>query len=643
MAAASHAPGRGLRAARLLLFVALTTVASAFGAVPAGCSRPSSPPRNLVLVSIDTLRADALGAYGGSPAVAPHLDALARDGVVFQNVVSPIPITVAAHATILSGLSPARHGLHQNLGHLLRPEVETLAEVLGRQGFATAAFVSALVLDKRYGLDQGFHVYDDDVSASPQTVFGAERPGADTVARSLSWLQVHRDERFFLFVHLYEPHEPYEPPPTLSAKLPMSPYLAEVATADAAVGQLLEGLRDLDLDDSTLVALVGDHGEMLGEHGEETHTYFVYQSALRVPFLVRLPRKAKVGRVPQLAGLVDVTPTLCGLLGAPQPAGIDGRDLAPLVTGNGAPPPARSYYCESVTPTRYGANPLHGLVGERWKYIRTTRPELYDLKRDPGERSNLAVTGAAMVAERDRELRAILAGPSSGEGPNATNEDRETIRKFASLGYMTGAAEKAIDVDPKAPDPKDLIEVHVLHTRSIQLIAAGKFDGAEPLSRRVLEKLPDSWEANLTLGKAKAGLKQWVLAIPLFERSLELKPAQYEALEGLGSACSALGRSERAVELFRRALPLDRQPPKGAFDLAGALLDRGERVEAERLVAMGAPLSAGRPEALLGLARLLDRLGRGPEAAASLERALALARERKDEGLIRRIEEQLQP
>jgi arylsulfatase A-like enzyme len=605
-----------------------------------GCGRPT--PRNVVLVSIDTCRADALGCYGGSPAVTPHLDALAADGVVFSNVVSPVPITLPAHATILTGLSPARHGLHYNLAHLLRPEIETLAEVLARSGFVTAGFVSALVLDGRYGLDQGFGTWDDEMSSSPHSVFGAERPGTETVARALRWLEEHRSERFFLFVHLYEPHEPYQAPPEFAARFPGSPYLAEVATADAAVGELLERLQELDLDRSTLVAVVGDHGEMLGEHGEETHTYFVYQGALRVPFLLRLPHRPAVTRVSKLTGLVDVTPTVCGLLGVAPPAGADGNDLSPLLNGRGEVPAGRSLYCESLTPTRYGANPLHGLVGERWKYIRTTRPELYDLNRDPEETTNLFPAERPVAADQERKLRAVLARRTAASaGTEVASPDRETVKKFAALGYLAGGADSGPEVQPTAADPKDLVDVHVLHTKAIQLIASGRFDDAEPLSRGVLERLPDSWEANLTLGKVSVGRREWDRAIRLFERSLELKPAQSEALEGLGASFVGLGKFDRAVATLRRALPLDPEPPNAAFRLASALIDLGDRLEAERFVRLGAPMAGGKPESLLELATLLERLDRRTDAAACLERALELARQGNDPAVVTRIEKRL--
>jgi arylsulfatase A-like enzyme/Tfp pilus assembly protein PilF len=596
--------------AALLVTLAYTLAGS-------GCSpRAERPAVSAVLISIDTCRADALGCYGGPPDVTPNLDRLAAQGVVFENTVSPVPITLPAHCSLMTGLDPARHGVHYNLGHLLHPDRDTLAEQAARHGLATAAFVSSIVLDRRWGLDQGFATYQDDLSGRPRSLFGAERPGEETVELAGRWLRAHRRERFFLFVHLYEPHEPYQPPPEFAAAFPDSPYLGEVAAADACVGRLLELLRELDLDRSTLVAVVGDHGEMLGEHGEDAHTYFVYQSALRVPFIVRPPRGAKPIRVERLAGLIDVAPTLSALLGMPRLAGADGADLSPLVRGALLKAPPRSLLCESLTPTRYGANPLHGLVGERWKYIRTTRSELYDLGRDPAESIDLAAAEPAVVAEQQRELVERLGAGASQGGTAAPPVDAATARQLVALGYASSPLAGDGGLDPAAADPKDLIAVHVAHTRALQLIEQGEFAAAEPLSRQVLAALPGSWEAQLTMGKVAAGLGHWSDAVQLFERSLDLKPAQFEALRGLGQAHAGLGDHERAVAALRRALPLDPEPPLAAVDLACALLDQGADRDAEVLLAQAAHVARSRPGVLPEIARQLEECGHPDQAAA---------------------------
>jgi hypothetical protein len=378
----------------------------------------------------------------------------------------------------------------------------------------------------------------------------------------------------------------------------------------------MEALRELDLDRSTLVAVVGDHGEMLGEHGEDAHTYFIYQSALRVPFIVRLPGPAKPIRVERLVGLIDVAPTLAGLLGLPPLTSADGIDLSPLVRGALVKAPARSLLCESLTPTRYGANPLHGLVGERWKLIRTTRSELYDLTRDPTESVDLAGHEPEIVAEQQRLLSERLSVAAvTGDRAGAPPVDSETARRLEALGYAASPLDADRGLDPTAADPKDLIAVHRAHTRALQLIAGGDFAAAEPLSRQVLTALPDSWEAQLTMGKVAVGLGDWSEAVPLFERSLGLKPAQYEALSGLGEAYAGLGDLERATASLRRALPLDPDPPMAAVDLACILLDQGADHEADILLAQAAHAARRRPDMLPEIARRLEARGHLEQAA----------------------------
>jgi tetratricopeptide (TPR) repeat protein len=597
----------------------------------------------VVLISIDTCRADVLGCYGAVPSATPNLDRLAAEGTVFLNAISPVPITLPAHASLMTGLTPRRHGVHSNLGHLVHPDLATLAEELAARGFSTAGFVSSIVLDQRFGLDQGFTVYDDRLADRPHGVFGAERPGRETVALALRWLRAHRGERFFLFVHLYEPHEPYEPPPELAELFPGSPYLGEVAEADACVGRVLEGLAELDLDGSTLVVVVGDHGEMLGEHGEDAHTYFVYQSALEVPFIVRLPRDRTGARVERLVGLVDVAPTVCGLLVLPPPAGIDGADLSPLILGRGEAIPPVPVLCESLTPTRYGANPLLGLVGERWKVIDTTRPELYDLVRDPGETDDLASSHPAILSEQLRlmgdRLAAVEAPAAAASAPAI---DDQTARRLEALGYSRSPVHPGLGIDPSRPDPKDLIAVHVAHTRALQLIAAGDFRSAEPLSRRVLEALPDSWEAHLTLGNVAVGLGRWPEAAALFERSLELRPAHHEALMGLGQACAGGGDCDRAAAAFRRALALEPGSFAAALRLARALFDCGRDADGELALSQATRLARGRPTALRDIAVVLDEVGHGVQATALRREALGLASAQGRDELRTALERELQ-
>ena len=283
--------------------------------------RPSEPPiRNVLLISIDTLRADHLSCYGYSAPTTPNIDALAGEGVLFENVIAPVPLTLPSHCSMLTGTNPTYHGVHDNLMYRLDDESNvTLAELARQHGFTTGAIVSASVLDARFGLQQGFESYDQVGGAGAAAGNLQERSAGQTNTVALDWLNRHRAERFFLFLHYYDPHLPYTPPPPFASRYAADPYDGEIAYADECVGQIIARLKELDLYDSTLIVLVGDHGEMLGEHGEKSHDYFIYQSAIRVPMVIRAPGLHESRRIKSIAAVIDVVPTVCRLLAIEPP------------------------------------------------------------------------------------------------------------------------------------------------------------------------------------------------------------------------------------------------------------------------------------------------------------------------------------
>ena len=355
------------------------------------CS-PSGPAiRNVLLISIDTLRADHLGAYGFPRPTTPHIDAVAREGVLFTDVRTPVPMTLPAHVSMLTGTLPPTHGLRDNLLSRLPEGSSTLAGMLKARGFATGAVVSSFVLDRRFGTSQGFDTYDDRFQAVHKIGDLSERKGDEAARLAGEWLGAHKDGPFFLLAHFYDPHDPYDPPEPFASRWKDHPYEGEVAFADHCVGLLLEKLRQLGLLDSTLIVITSDHGEMLGEHGELNHGFFVYEGALRVPLIVRVPGAQGAPRQIHLpVSLIDIVPTVLSLVGAEVPKDVQGVDLSPWLAGRGAGGGGRPLYAETVTPTRYyGANSLLAVIADGWKYIETSRPELYDLRRDPAEAVNL--------------------------------------------------------------------------------------------------------------------------------------------------------------------------------------------------------------------------------------------------------------
>jgi len=362
----------------------------------------------VVLISIDTLRADRLGCYGFPRPTTPNIDGLALESALFENVISPVPVTLPAHCSMLTGTPPPRHGVRSNFRHILKNSSVTLQEILREAGYETGAVVSSVSLASRTGVNQGFGAYREVLGLDAGGEQEIERSCEESNRLALEWLEGRGGERFFLFLHYYDPHREYEPPEPFATEFADDLYAGEVAYADHCVGEFLGHLKRLGLYDSSLIVLTSDHGEMLGEHGERDHTFFIYESALRVPLLFRLPGGGEARRVEALAGLVDLVPTICSLLGVEAPGGVQGEDLSALVRGGAGAEGERHLYSESLTPTEYGGNALLGVRTERWKYIQTTRPELYDLEADPGEERNLVLEEPVRAGRLQGRLRAIL-------------------------------------------------------------------------------------------------------------------------------------------------------------------------------------------------------------------------------------------
>ena len=382
---------RGARVSGLL-------VAGLCLAALAGCGQGDAPRKpNLLLVTLDTVRADHLGCYGDREAVTPWLDRLAGEGLRFADAASTVPLTLPSHTSLLSGLLPPHHGLRNNGLGALPAGTATLATLLVAQGYRTGAFIGAFVLDHRFGLARGFEVYDDEIPRDPKAGVSleAERPGSEVVDRALAWLEhpAGEDRRpFFLWVHLYDAHAPYVPPPAWGARHPGRPYDAEISAVDEQVGRLLTALDRRGLARTTVVAVAADHGEGLGEHGELTHGLLLYEPTLRVPLVLRAPGRLAPRVVRTPVSLVDLAPTLAGLLGRTFPATpdqpLDGRNLAPALL-QGGEPAAGDLYAETRYPAIFGWSPLAALRRRDLKYIASPSPELYDLRRDPRETANL--------------------------------------------------------------------------------------------------------------------------------------------------------------------------------------------------------------------------------------------------------------
>ncbi|HEV7519422.1 MAG TPA: sulfatase, partial [Thermoanaerobaculia bacterium] len=429
------------------------------GPLPAGLS----PGRlNLVLVTLDTTRADRIGCYGSREVATPNLDRLAAQGVRFENAISPTPLTLPAHCSLMTGLFPAAHGVRDNGGFKLAPERVTLAEVLKAHGWATGGFIAAYVLDHRWGIAQGFDRYFDDFDLSKfKTVSmgDIQRPGNEVVGKALEWIgsPAVRDRPFFAWVHLYDPHAPYAPPEPFASRYALHPYNGEIAWTDSLVGQLLAGLERLGVRERTVIAILGDHGESLGEHGETGHGFFLYEPTTRVPFLLAGPYPGLAGkRVRAVARHVDLMPTVLELLGITDGPPVQGRSLVPLITGKAASAAAlpQGYSEAFYARFHYGWSELRAVRTERYHFIEAPRAELYDLAADPGELHNLAATERRTVAALRQSLGEIEQQTGRAQAaPTPIEEDEETLRKLSALGYVGTMAKPAGKSWRDLPDP----------------------------------------------------------------------------------------------------------------------------------------------------------------------------------------------
>ncbi len=562
-------------------------LALALAAAGGACDGP--PPalaENALLVTLDTTRADALGCYGAPHNPTPRLDALARRGILFEHASTAVPLTLPAHCSMLTGLYPPRHTVRDNAYWPLPASADTLAERARAAGLATAAFVAAVVLDRPFGLDQGFDVYDPPTPAPGGDRLHGERRADEVVDRAIAWLDGRdRGRRFFLWVHLFDPHTPYAPPPGARADLP--PYAAELAFADRELGRLLDRMDQEGLLATTLVVVAGDHGEAFGEHGEVTHGDFCYQPTLAVPLLVARPDGAGAGtREAGQASIVDVAPSVLDALGIQAPQGIDGRSLLA-----GPPPPERGVYFESYSGWfAQGWSPLAGWRDARGKYLHSSAPELYDLGRDPGEERDLA-------AERPDDVRAyrlamadLLARPALASGA-ADALDPELLASIQGLGYaaMGGAYDRVPSpLAPTArPAPRGLAEQSRRAYDAANLVVAGRHAEAEPLLRAVLAENPLHFVALQHLAYALIFQGRPAEAIEPLQTLLREGPKKAEWFEQLGACLFRSGRAAEAVEPMRQAVAIEPGNERYREELARLLRELGRADEAARVAAGG--------------------------------------------------------
>jgi arylsulfatase A-like enzyme/Tfp pilus assembly protein PilF len=587
------------------------------------------PALNVLLVSFDTTRADRLGCYGDSASITPALDSLAAFGVRFERAYTPVPITLPSHATVLTGLYPPAHGVRNNGTFRLDPSIPTLTESFRRAGYATAAFTGAFVLDSRYGLDRGFGLYDDDMySGGRATGMLAQRERrADEVAgRAIEWLKGNGKRPFFLFVHFYDPHRPFEAPEPFASRL-VDPYRAEIAWTDHCLGRLLEALDSLGLDRNTVVLMLGDHGEGLGDHGEQTHSTFIYNSTVHVPLILRVPGNPEfAGRtVREPVSLADVAPTLASLCGVEPPAGSQGMALASpeaLVS----PPANRPLYLECWYAWYcHGWSTLEGVLRGERKYVRAPRPELYDLSRDPSELENLAPGPAAdsLALVLENLKREITPKGAAGGRPAAISSEESAALR--TLGYAAGRGSAPQDDISNLPDPKDMIGTVPGYMLGVSYLTDGHPELAAREFRALLAVDTANWSAWEFLAETELRLGRADSARAAAERATRSQSPSERAYFLLGSASLELADSAGALEALENSLIINADYGPSLALLARLHESSGRLHAALEFYRRAREAMPENPDLLTDMGALLVRLGDYGPGGEALEKASGLA------------------
>jgi len=603
--------------------------------VAAACGGSSDAPltrkpgANVVLITLDTTRADYLGSYGKTDVATPNLDRLAAEGVRFDQSVTSIPLTLPAHTSIMTGSIPPEHGVRDNGGFYVPDDAVTLAEVLSGNGYRTGAVIGAYVLNRVWGLHQGFETYDDEFGpADPRDRkdLHEQRDGADVAASAERWLDAHGGERFFLWLHFYDPHYPYEPPAEYAARHPDDPYAGEIEYTDAVVGRVLDALRARGLYESTLIVVTGDHGEGLGEHREPDHGIYLYDSTVRVPLIVRAPGEAYRGVVHDLSRDIDLAPTVLDYLGIEPPPSFTGHSLLPLAAGRPAPDDTRAYSESFYVRYHYGWKEPVAARTTRYKFIDLPEAELYDLRADPGELHNVIDVQPEIAAEMKAWLDVQREGGSSGaDVPEPQAMDPETLARLQSLGYLGGSAPTA---DRDLPDPKhraDVIDALIAASRATgRSLRDGDVPDALAIVERAVELEPnfmDGWQFLGTL-YVKAG--QPDRAIAALEKILAVNPDSLPAREALSKAYLAKGDARTALDLLDAILATTPSYSGAYFDAAALLVERGQPDRALGYLQRFLERHPDSHRALWEIGTIRLRQGRPAEARAAIERALAI-------------------
>jgi arylsulfatase A-like enzyme/Flp pilus assembly protein TadD len=593
------------------------------------------PQPNVVFITIDTLRADHLGCYGYKLIRTPNIDALAAHSVRFERAYTPVPVTLPAHTAIFTGTYPTLSGMHDFSGNKLNPSQATLASVLKQHGYATAAVIGSAVLDSRFGLNKGFDFYYDHFDFNrlqESNLEEMERPGNVVADVALEWLGKNYKTSFFLWMHLYDPHYPYRPPTPFSEQYKDRPYDGEIAFADSQVGRLIAFLKAKGLYENTMIVLTGDHGESLGEHGEKTHGFFVYNATLHVPVIIHLPGNDGAKVLPELVNLTDLMPTVLQVLKVDIPPPVQGHSLLPWMKPTWTPTPrkdedSRSLYAETFLPRiHFNWSELRSVETEKYQFIQAPKPELYDLSTDPAETRNLYTDKKAVAEELHARLNTLIHQYSTDqELAEKTGLDPALMERLKSLGYagFSGGG-SSTSTGTSLPDPKDRIQTYELISDAIAESQHGEYQSSTEKLTAALKTDPASVPVHYLLGLNYYRLHEFQKAVDEFQRVLQLSPDYELAVFNLGLAYARTGDFDQAIQMLKRALELDSTNFSAAYNLGAAYLRKEMVPEAMAAFRQALNIDPDYAAAHRALGELLLYQGQVDESIAELRRAAAL-------------------
>ena len=552
-------------------------------------------PFNVLVITVDTIRADRIGAYGYDGVETPAMDELANGGIKFERAYSTTPLTLPAHTSLFSGTYPLYHGVRDNGGYVVPDELTTMAEIFAERGYDTAAFLAAYVLDSRWGLDQGYDTYFDEFDVGNQqfiSMGSVQRPGNEVIDETLAWLDEGDRGPFFLWVHLYDPHAPYEPPEPFLSRYSGDRYNGEIAFTDTQIDRLLRALEERGVRDRTFIVLAGDHGESLGDHGEVQHGFFIYEGATHVPLLIWVPFDGFGGiERGEVVSLVDVMPTVLEMCGIEVPAHVQGTSLVPFFRADHVAAPRYVYSETFYARLHYGWSELTSIQDERYKLILSPEPELFDLQEDPGELTNLVGTQRAILGRLRADAADLVARFSEEESQaELMDVDEETMKKLASLGYIGSFQISRDDPEEVLPSPRDKIGIYNRSIDARQAMQFERYEEAELLLREILTE----------------------------------DPGVLDAYQSLGQLYTLEGRFEEAVEVYRTAIPLKPDDPYTHIHLAEAQLAMGDLDSAQATAEGALELVEPHPHVYFLLGDISRRKEDYPSAIGYFEEVVSL-------------------